>query len=108
MKELNYTNYFMVGIPVISILAGWAFVSGIAYIGILFTMLTGAFQVIAGLGLFFHSGCKDNAVGIYLVAVALFFTLWIFTDWHWIIALPPILALYLSVIIFIKAKNTKQ
>ena len=107
MKNVNYMNYAMVGIPVLLMLGGWALDSEIVIAGMLLTMLTGAFQLIVGIGMFIDSGYRDQYTGYYLIAVAVFFALWIFVAQTWIIALPPILALYLSVIIFLKAKQKK-
>ncbi len=108
MKNINYMNYAMVGIPLLLIGLGWLIDSEILIVGMLLTMVTGAFQVIVGIGMFIDSGYRDSYTGVYLIGVAVFFALWILIAQTFIIALPPILALYLSVIIFIKAKNTKQ
>lgn len=108
MKNVNYMNYAMVGIPLFLTGLGWLIDSELIIIGMLLTIITGAFQAIVGIGMFIDSGYRDNYTGYYLIGVAIFFALWVFTDWQLIIALPPMLALYLSVIIFIKAKNTKS
>ncbi|WP_294818821.1 hypothetical protein [uncultured Flavobacterium sp.] len=108
MKNLNYLNYALIAIPFLLIGLGWLFESGIIIAGILFTLITGAFQVITGIGLFIESGYSDAYTGIYIIGVAVFFALWIFAAQAWMIAIPPILALYISGIIYIKAKNEKS
>lgn len=105
MKDINRMNYFMMGIPVSLIVAGQIFKSELWLIGALLTILTGGYQVIVGIGIFVDSGFKDQWMKIYLSGVALFFSLWIITNWQWIIAIPPLLAVYFSAIVFIYAKK---
>ncbi|MEL1245541.1 hypothetical protein AAEO56_14800 [Flavobacterium sp. DGU11] len=107
MKNVNYMNYAVVGIPLLLMGLGWLIDSEILIVGMLLTMVTGAFHVIVGIGMFIDSGYRDSYTGVYLIGVAAFFALWIFTDWFWIVAIPPALALNLSIIIYIKAKQNK-
>ena len=97
----------MVGLPLAMALFGWLFYEGLWFWGLLFTMLTGGFQVVAGIGMFIDGSCRNKYVGIYLITVAIFFALWIITDWKWVIALPPLLALYMTVLLIIEAKKER-
>lgn len=107
MKGLNYINYFMVGFPLAMGLFGWLFYEGLWMWGLLFTMLTGGFQVLAGIGMFIAGGCKSRLLFLYLTMVAAFFAMSKFTDWKWIIAMPPLLALYMSILLYVEAKKEK-
>lgn len=106
MKNLNKMNYFMVGVPCLLGLIGFIF-PVCWFFGALFTIVTGGFQFITGTGLLIDTGGKRIEYVIYFAGVTLFFTLWIATDWFWIIALPPALAVYLSIILFLEAKKEK-
>ena len=106
MKNINLMNYFITGIPLILLLAGWIFASSVWMIGALFTILTGAFHIVVGIGLYIENNGKPVYL-IYLLGVLLFFIFWIVTSWQWIMYLPPVLAAYISILIFIKAKQEK-
>lgn len=96
----------MVGVPCLLGLIGFIF-PACWFFGALFTIVTGGFQFITGTGLLIDTGGKRIEYVIYFAGVTLFFTLWIATDWFWIIALPPALAVYLSIILFLEAKKEK-
>ncbi|KGO93242.1 hypothetical protein [Flavobacterium subsaxonicum] len=106
MKNINRMNYFITGIPPILLLAGWLFASSVWMIGALLTMVTGAFHIVVGIGLCIETNGKPIYL-IYLLGVALFFILWIITNWENVVYMPPILATYMSVLLFIKAKLEK-
>ncbi|MFB9107909.1 hypothetical protein [Flavobacterium gyeonganense] len=113
MKILNYMNIFLVGISIILIALGFITKESsgnlIGY-GLMFTPIIGLFQVVSGVSLLFYDP-KDNMLKWYLSGVCLFFFCWIcnsniiympileFTQF----ALPPILAIYFSVLIYKKA-----
>ncbi|MCW4470678.1 hypothetical protein OGH69_17030 [Flavobacterium sp. MFBS3-15] len=99
-------NYFMVGVPFLLGLIGFI-APECWYIGALFTILTGGFQFITGTGLLIDTGGKRIEYVIYFAGTILFFLLWTVTDWHYIIVLPPALALYLSILLYIEAKKEK-
>lgn len=105
MRTLNKLNYFMVGFPLIMAVGGLLYEEYLWIYGLLFTIVTGSFQVIVGLGMFINSGCRNKYLGIYLILVAVFFLLWTITDWKWVAALPPILAVYMTVLLFVESKN---
>lgn len=107
MKNLNRFNLFLVGILVVLGLLGFV-EPGCWFIGALATIPFGAFQFIVGTGMLIDSGGKDVLLQIYFAGAVLFFALWIAGGWFWIIALPPALAVYLSVILYIKAKNRQS
>jgi hypothetical protein len=104
MKNINRMNYFITGLPLILLLVGWLFESPVWMIAALFTILTGAFHIVVGIGLCIENNGKPVYL-IYLLGVLLFFIFWIVTNWQWIMYLPPVLAVYISVLIFIKAKQ---
>jgi len=106
MKDLNRVNYFMVGVPSLLGLLGFL-EPGCWFFGALFTIVTGGFQFITGTGLLIDTGGKRIEYAIYFAGTILFFILWMATDWLWIVLLPPALALYLSVLLFIEAKKEK-
>jgi len=108
MKGINQMNYFFTGIPVAMIGVGYLLDSDIAIVGMLLIIMTGFFQVIVGILELADSGFRDVRYSIYLAAVFLFFLLWALTDWKWIIVIPPTLALYLSVLLFIDAKKQRR
>lgn len=112
MKNLNYLNYFFVGIPILLILLGYITneSSGnlIGY-GLLFTILTGLFQIIIGIKMLIDEP-NDKMLQIYIISVILFFTIWwlnvqfIYSDKLYFILMfiPAVLATYLSIIIYKK------
>lgn len=106
MKNINRINYFITGIPIILMLAGWLFESPVWMIGVLLTILTGAFHIVVGIGLCIENNGKPVYL-IYLLSVVLFFICLAVTSWQWIRYLPPFLATYISLLIFIKAKQEK-
>lgn len=108
MKALNTMNYFMMGIPLGLILTGLVCEETLLYYGLWFTLLTGAFQVVVGIGMFIDSFCKHRFILIYLVAVAIFFLLLFNTYWKWLAIIPPILAIYMTIILFIETKKEKN
>lgn len=105
MKDLNRLNYFMVGMPIALITGGWLIESDMLFMGMLFTIVTGAFQVITGIGVLIDSGYKHPLIKIYLAITASFFILRIFTNWKWIVVMPPALALYMSAILHIESQK---
>ena len=107
MKALSILNYFIVGIPPAMILMGYLCEETLIYYGLWLTLLTGAFQVVVGIGMFIDSFFKHRLIQIYLIGVALFFLLWFITEWKWLLILPPMLAIYMTVILYIEAKKTK-
>lgn len=98
-------NLVMVGVPAVLIGLGWTFHLDTLVAGLLFTILTGFFQVIVGIGVFMDSGYKNKFFSIYIILTLLFFALKGLTDWKWVIALPPLLALYITVLLIIEAKK---
>ncbi len=104
MKNINYTNYFMTGIPCALGILGFL-LPQCWFVGALFTILTGAFQFIVGTGILIDSGGQRKEYVMYFAGTIAFFMLWIFTDWHYVFVLPPVLALYLSVLLYIDAKK---
>lgn len=108
MKALNILNIFIVGIPLLLILAGFLFEETLIYYGLWFTLVTGAFQVIVGVGVYVDSGFRHDMARNYLAVVAVFFVLWFIAQWTWLLVLPPALAIYLTVILYIEAKKAAK
>ena len=110
MKTIKYLNTIAIGTPIILASIGYFTndLSGNYYGFALFsTILTGFIQLILGIILLFKF--KENIHSkIYFIGVILFFSLWIWSpsigkvDYftYTLIYIPPILAIYLSVLIY--------
>ena len=107
MKAINYLNYLIVGFPIAMALAGWFFDETFWGWGLMSLIITGIFQVIVGLGMFMRSNGRNIYFGTYLIMVVIFLLLWHMTYWKWIFILPPLLALYVTVLLFIEAKKDR-
>lgn len=108
MKALKQLNTFAIGTPILLGIIGlidndfffWALIS---------TIITGIFQVIIGIKMLFDNP-KDIYIKIYATLVLLFFLVWYINSMNGyndiisfiLIGIPPILAIYLSVIIYKK------
>ena len=115
MKNLNYLNYFFVGIPAILISLGYITNQNsgnlIGY-GLLFMILTGLFQVVIGIKMLINEP-NDKMLQTYIALVILFFATWfangliLSNDILYLILLfiPPVLAIYLSILIYNKANK---
>ncbi|RKR10822.1 hypothetical protein C8C83_2512 [Flavobacterium sp. 90] len=113
MKAINYLNYFFVGFPILLISIGLITneqSGNLTGSGLLFTMLTGLFQVIFGIKMLIDEP-SDKNLQYYIKGVVFFFLLWfvnglIFNiDFIYFILfiIPPILAVYFSTITYKKA-----
>lgn len=113
MKILNCINIFLVGIPIILVALGFVIQQSsgnlIGY-GVMFTPVLGLFQVLSGVLLLIYNP-KDKMLKWYISGVCLFFFCWIcnsniiyipFLEFIQF-TLPPILAIYFSVLIYKKA-----
>lgn len=108
MKNLNYLNYFFVGLPITLCLLG--FIDGsFMYFGLLFTICTGFFQVLVGIKMLLNEP-KNWYFRAYIISVFLFFVLLLIGYESeptiyilYSIPIPPILAIYLSILIYKKA-----
>ena len=108
MKNVFKLNLFFVGIPIILCLFGLINESYF-YLGLISTILTGIFQVVISIKMI-QDEPNDKNIKIYLAGVILFFfSLFIVSkiglyDWinYIFLTIPPILAIYLSVIIYNK------
>ncbi len=107
MEALKKMNTLALAIP-ISVLATFPFLKEGALIFALFsTIVTGSIQLIMGINMLLNNP-KDRAIKIYILGVALFFMLWIFnhhidynnTITNILLAFPPLLAIYLSILIY--------
>ena len=108
MKTIKNTNTFAIALPFILGLIGlmdndfyfWALLS---------TIITGIIQVILGLKLLIDEP-KNKYLRIYIVLILIFFLTWYinsingYNDFvsYFLIGFPPLLAIYLSVIIYKK------
>jgi phosphatidylserine synthase len=113
MKNLNYLNYFFVGLPITLILMGFLIdphQGNLIGYGLFSTILTGLFQVVIGIQMLIDEP-KNKSLKIYTVSVILFFLIWLLnvqflnSDILYFILLfiPPVLSLFLSIIIYKKA-----
>jgi hypothetical protein len=110
MKIIKIMNTIAIGIPIILALIGYLTndLSGNYYgFALLSTILTGFIQLLLGIILLFKF--KDNIhYKIYFAIVIIFFALWIWSpiinkiDYftYTLIYIPPILAIYLSILIY--------
>ena len=109
MKNLFKLNVFFVGLPIALCLIG-VFKEEFLFWGLISTMLTGLFQVIAGIKLLSEEP-KDIRLRIYIISVIIFFTLWIINTkigyndiiMYVLFPIPLLLAFYLSIIIYKKS-----
>ncbi|WP_289663287.1 hypothetical protein [Flavobacterium panacagri] len=115
MKAINYLNYFFVGIPAWLFFIGFldtntAF-SGYTASGMLFSILTGVFQMTIG-GNMLKDEPNDKNLQMYTYGVVFYILILLFINpflpdyffkKYFIFGMPTFLALYLSVIIYKKA-----
>lgn len=111
MKNLILVNTIAIAIPIIFLLYGFIDETGF-YLFAYSMLITGFLQLIVGL--IFWIKFKDNLnIKIYFTLALLFFSLWYFNEnifyieeltWP-LISTPPILAIYLSTIIYNKANK---
>lgn len=104
MKSINYLNYFLTGVPALLIIIGYITGSGLWMAGALFSILTGIFHIVVAINLRMETDCKLMYL-FYILGVIAFFFLWYITDWETVIYIPPILAIYLSILLYLKAKK---
>lgn len=114
MKNINYLNYFFVGVP--AILFSIDFIDpqhspSVFYaIGLLFSILTGLFQITIG-GSMLMDEPKDKSLQLYIYGVILYFILICINPYlpkhdfkiYFFVALPVLLAIHLTIIIYKKA-----
>lgn len=97
MTLLQKINCFAIGLP-LAIAALAVFEVGMLSFALLSTVITGFLQVSIALVLFINH-YKNRHLQAYFLFCILFFSLWYATDWGWIWAMPPSLALYMTVIV---------
>jgi len=109
MKTIKYINTFAISLPFAILLTYPIFKETVFFFSLYSTMLTGFLQVVLGLILLF-SDTKNLHIRIYILVVILFFLLWypnatLFDSnelTYFLFAIPPTLAIYLSVLIYKK------
>ncbi len=109
MKNLNYLNYFFVGTPTLLILIGYISndsAGNLIGYGLFFSILTGLFQVIVGIKMLIDEP-KSKVLQIYIISVIVFFLIVFIspslnndTLFFMLMPIPPILAIYLSILIY--------
>lgn len=106
MKITYYVNLFAIGLPIILGLLG--FIDKDFFLqALISTILTGCIQIIIGFSMFIQNP-KNKYILIYLLGVILYFAVIIFNinSFNTTIVdiikfgLPPILAIYLTIIIY--------
>ena len=90
-------NNFFVGIPIGLALLGFIW-NELWGIGALFMILTGLVQVVGAFVWMFDDGL-NNALKIYWILTISFFLMWIFTEWQWIWLMPPVIAIYYTILV---------
>ncbi|KAF2513434.1 hypothetical protein [Flavobacterium foetidum] len=106
MKTIQYINAFAVGLPLVILMTYPIIKEGAFIYALLATIVTGVLQFLIALRLLFDDRFA-KPIYIYFVGVVLFFVLWKIypetnfyqTISYFIYSLPPLLALYLSVLI---------
>ncbi len=97
MTATQSINSLAIGIPFA--IAVFAIFDTVAFVfALLSTMVTGVLQITIGLSLL-KNHYKNIYLQIYLFVCALFFSLWYFTSWDWIWALPVVLVIYMTIIV---------
>lgn len=110
MKNINYLNYFFVAVPMILITIGLVTNPQLACFGLLFTILTGLFQLIFGIKMLIDEP-DDKNLQAYINGVIFFFLLWPVNAFimHFefiqilLFIISVILAIYFSTITYKKA-----
>ena len=100
--KLFCINLFFVLTPVTLGLLGFLY-PPLWFFASLSAIATGIFQVVTGFTLFIAQP-KNPLLIIYLLFTLAFFLLWHCTGGEWILAMPPALAIYMSVIIYLNRK----
>lgn len=97
MKAIKNLNIIALSIPLfISLFA--LFENGLFVLALLSTMITGAIQILLAIK-YWQEHPKNVLIKIYFLGVTLFFLLLYFYVTNWIWCLPPLLCIYLSVLI---------
>ncbi len=109
MKNINYLNYFFVGIPSITFLLAFFKILDFIVFGLLFSILTGLFQVTIG-GSMLSDEPKNKFLQLYIIGVVFYFVLIFINPFpshdfniYFVTGIPTILAFYLSILIYKKA-----
>lgn len=97
MTARQVINLIGIGLPFL-ITAFTVFEPGMFIVALLSTMVTGFIQVSIGLSLLIDH-YKNRHLQAYFLFCILFFSLWHTTDWEWIWAMPPALAIYMTIIL---------
>lgn len=97
MTVRQIINLIGIGSPFL-IAAFIVFDPGMLFIALLSTMVTGFIQVSIGLSLLIDH-YKNKHLQTYFLFCILFFSLCYTTDWWWIWAMPPVLAIYMTIIL---------
>ena len=111
MKTLNYLNYFFVGVPITLSLIG-IINDEFSLFALISMIATGIFQVVIGIKMLIDDPRNKHLI-TYICGVFTFFILWYLNKNHFridtvtslLFSMPPLLALYLSVIIYKKANK---
>nr|WP_294784725.1 hypothetical protein [uncultured Flavobacterium sp.] len=111
MKTIEKLNTFAIGLPMLILLTYPIVKEGALFYALLSTIITGFVQVLLGIKLIFEQP-KNRYIQIYIAGVILFFLLCIvqieiYNEYlrFLLLSFPPILAIYLSIIIYKKAKK---
>lgn len=98
MKAIKTLNTIALCIPIfISLFA--IFELGLLALALLSTMVTGLIQIILAFK-YWQENTKNIFINIYFFIVALFFFFLCYSNESWIWYLPPVLCLYLSLLIY--------
>lgn len=111
MKTIKQINSIAIAIPLLLLIYGFIDETGF-YLSAYSTMLTGLLQIIIGL-LYWYKYKNDINIKIYFLLVITFFSLWYYNEnilyidklAYILFTTPPILCIYLSIIIHLKKEK---
>jgi len=112
MKNINYMNYFFVGIPAIIFLLAFFEITDLIVFALLFSILTGLFQVTIG-GCMLIDEPHHKNLQFYVIGVIFYFVMLCVNPYlpghdfkiYFFFGMPAILALHLTLIIYKKANK---
>lgn len=112
MKTIKQLNTFAIGLPFLILITYPIAKEGALINAFLSTIITGFIQVLLGVKMIFADP-RNTYLQIYIAGVILFFSIYLFNLRIYYIdiigdvffCLPPLLAIYLSVIIYKKANK---
>ncbi|CAA9200508.1 hypothetical protein [Flavobacterium collinsii] len=109
MKTIKQLNTFAVGLPFLILITYPIAKEGAFFFSLLSTILTGIIQVLIGIKMILKEP-HNRYLQIYIIGVLLYFAVYFISSYfriyqilnNFLLAVPPLLAIYLSVLIYKK------